>query len=83
MVGQQIQYFRKLRHLRQHELAAKIGVERSNISYYECGKYDIPVSRLQAIAAALEVCVCELLGEHQGCSPAAQRRPRLRQPKTL
>jgi transcriptional regulator with XRE-family HTH domain len=68
-IGQTIRYYRKRQHLTQEQLAAKLGVDRTSIAYYERDRHDPRLSCLLALAAALEVPVCVLLGGHPVDAP--------------
>jgi transcriptional regulator with XRE-family HTH domain len=64
-VGATIRYYRKARGLSQQQLARKMGWKtHGSITYYERDRHDPRVSALVAIAEALEVPVCVLLGGH-------------------
>jgi transcriptional regulator with XRE-family HTH domain len=54
-IGVNIRNIRKLKKVTQKKLADKLQIERSLISKYESGAYDIPTSRLIEIARALNV----------------------------
>ena len=54
-IGKAIKLCRKQSGLSQAKLADEIGVSVSHISLVECGKRDIVMSKLEAIAQALEV----------------------------
>lgn len=57
-----IKYYRKLRGLSQTELALKCGYkDKSAIAKIEGGAVDIPISKIEAIADALEISPNDLL----------------------
>lgn len=59
-----IRHYRKLRKMTQEELAKKIGYSnRSAIARIEKGDFDLPQSKIIAIAEALNVTPGELMGE--------------------
>jgi transcriptional regulator with XRE-family HTH domain len=62
-LGERIAEARKTQGLTQRQLAAEIGMETMSISRIERGVRQPPLRRLQAIAAALQVPVSQLLGE--------------------
>jgi transcriptional regulator with XRE-family HTH domain len=69
-MGETIRYYRKRQRLSQTALARKVGMRgRSSIAYYEKNQHDPRLSCLVALAAALEVPVCVLLGGHPPGSP--------------
>lgn len=77
-VKNQIRYFRRRAQLTQGLLARATGVGVPQVSKWESGKVDIPTTRLQDIAAALEVTVEMLLADIPGEHPndaAAPRHP--------
>lgn len=59
---------RKERGLSQRALAAKIGVTQRLITYYEKEAPNIPLTKIQEIAEALEVSIVELLDPRQRIS---------------
>ncbi len=61
-IGKRIREARKKEGLTQTELAEKIGVMHSAIYKYETGIVDIPASKIQKIAAALNVTPAYLMG---------------------
>jgi repressor LexA len=67
IIGQNIKRYRKLRQWTLEELAEKSGYtsdsKRSSMSRIESGKNDIPISRLLAIANALDVGVMDLIDD--------------------
>jgi RNA polymerase sigma-70 factor (ECF subfamily) len=52
-VGAELRLVRRARHLSIRELADRIGVTGTNLSYWENGKRPIPVRRLRTLAVAL------------------------------
>ena len=63
-LGLKIQYIRKLRGLKQADLASVVGISASYLSEIECGtKTGCPLSIYWRIAEALEVEFEELLRE--------------------
>ena len=67
LIGRNIRYYRELKGWTLEELAERSGYEvstkKSSMSKIENGKYDIPTSRLYAIAKALGVEVTDLTNE--------------------
>lgn len=62
-VGERIRWLRKQRNITIGSLANKVGVTRQTISRYETGAIeDIPSSKLESLAAALEVSCAYLRG---------------------
>ena len=55
MLGQKIKKIRELKNLTQDHLATELGLTQSAYSKMESGEVDIPYSRLEQIAKALEV----------------------------
>lgn len=62
-LGERIRSLRKAAGLTQDELGQRLRVEKSSVSEWESDKRAPVYSRLQAIAAALNVTVAQLLGE--------------------
>lgn len=63
-LGQQIQKYRKLRHLTQNQLADLMDMDRANIANYENGtKGEMGFKTLRKFSIALEVSVNVLLGD--------------------
>lgn len=62
-LGERIRSLRKAAGLTQEELGQRLRVEKSSVSEWESDKRAPVYSRLQAIAAALNVTVARLLGE--------------------
>lgn len=60
LLGQRIKELRKSKKITQEELAEKIGIGTSNISYIENGKYAPSIENFEKIAEVLEVEPCEL-----------------------
>ncbi len=59
-----IKHYRELRKMTQAELAKKIGyANRSAVARIEKGDFDLPQSKIMAIADALDVTPGELMGE--------------------
>lgn len=59
-----IKHYRELRKMTQAELAQKIGyANRSAVARIEKGDFDLPQSKIMAIADALDVTPGELMGE--------------------
>jgi transcriptional regulator with XRE-family HTH domain len=64
-LGQRIAYFRKKANLRQTDLAAKLGITQTALSYYETDEREPTVNMLVKIAKTLEITGDTLLGlEH-------------------
>jgi len=61
-LGERLVQFRKARGLTQHQLAAKIGVTRRAIVYYELEADTLPANILVPMAKALNVSIEEILG---------------------
>lgn len=62
-LGERIRWLRKLQGMTIETLAGKVGVTRQTISRYETGAIiDIPKSKLESVAAALDVSVDYLNG---------------------
>lgn len=59
-----IQVMRRRREMSQAELAEKVGVSIPQVSKWEKGVVDIPMSRLRSIAEALECNIMELIALH-------------------
>ena len=69
-VGQTIRYYRQRRGLTQAQLAHLAGFKRHHsITYYERDRHDPRLSCLRALAKALEVPVCVLVGGHPPETP--------------
>lgn len=62
-IGTNIKKYRKLRNLKQNELAKKAGIPTNNISRYENSKVTPPIENLMKIAVALGITLGELTGE--------------------
>lgn len=60
-IGQRIQEVRLKKGIKQHELAKKIGVDRTSLSAYENGKRLPDIMTLCRIANVLEVTLDELI----------------------
>ncbi len=63
IVGMNIKQARKMKKMKQKELAELIGYTESSISKYEQGLIDIPNTVIGLIARALDVSPVDLLGE--------------------
>jgi transcriptional regulator with XRE-family HTH domain len=59
---------RKKRGYTQRQLAKKVGTSQRAVAYYENDAANIPLTKLQDLANALEVSVVELLGPVNGKS---------------
>jgi len=59
-VGEALRQAREKRGLSQSELAALVQASQSQIAKYEKGELSMPLSRLFAIASALDITVAEL-----------------------
>ena len=57
-----IEAIRKEKHIRQEEIAARLGIKQSSYSSYITRESDITFSRLSQISAALGVSVIDLIG---------------------
>jgi len=75
-IGEAIRYYRKQRGWTQGQLAALAGYSQSSLTYYERNRHDPRISVLVAIADALEVPVCALLGGHPPDTRRSATRPR-------
>lgn len=60
LLGQRIRELRKAKGLTQEQLAEKIGIGTSNISYIETGKFAPSIESFEKIVEALEVAPYEL-----------------------
>jgi transcriptional regulator with XRE-family HTH domain len=82
-VGKNIKQHRMAAGLSQNELAARAGVNQSNLSRIERLDDDsCTVNTLRAIAAVLGCSVAELIGEEEPVTPASQRKKRFPSPST-
>ena len=61
-IGQRIARLRKASSMTQHELADKIGVNRSMVTDYECGRVRLYDEILARLAIALNTTTDEILG---------------------
>lgn len=61
-IGEKIKYFRKMKKMKQQELAEKIGKTESSIRKYEADLVAIPLNVLEQIASALGISVFNLIG---------------------
>ena len=61
-IGENIRLYRKRRKMTQNQFGKAIGLDQSNISDYECGKYIPGIFNLLSIADVLEVSLDELVG---------------------
>lgn len=59
--NENLKYIRKMKKMSQQELADKIGVDRSSISYWEKGN-DITITNAIKVAKALDIPFPEFLG---------------------
>ncbi|TSD97266.1 TetR family transcriptional regulator [Skermania sp. ID1734] len=74
-VGNRIRNARQAARLSLRETAARLGVSPATLSAIENGKTGASITRLRAVAAALDTTVPALIGEHQsGPSPRARHR---------
>ena len=64
-VGENILYWRKLKGLKQDDLAARVGISTAALSNIENGVSKPHIERLEDIADALEIDVAELLQNPQ------------------
>lgn len=62
IIGMNIKKYRKLKKLKQKELAEMIGYTESSISKYEQGLIQIPNTVIDLISKALDVSPLEILG---------------------
>ena len=69
LIGQRIARLRKAEGITQKELAEKIGVTRTVITDYECGRVRIYDEMLARLAAALNVSTDALLGLKNSKTP--------------
>lgn len=60
-VGENILYWRKLKGLKQEDLAARVGISTAALSNIENGVSQPHIGRMEAIAEALEIEVAQLL----------------------
>ncbi len=63
-VGENVRKHRKMRGLKQYELAKKVGVHRSAVSKWESSDHSFTVSTLRRIATALNVSVVDLVSDN-------------------
>lgn len=61
-IGKKIRQIRKEKKITQKQLADSLGVHESSITKYEKGTTDIPLSKIEKIANALEVSPFEIIG---------------------
>jgi len=64
-MGKTLRRLRKAKRLTQATVAARAGVTREYINKIEAGRYDPPLSTINALAMALKVKPAELLAEPQ------------------
>ena len=62
-LGKRLAKYRKLRGLKSYELADLISIKRIQMSRYENGKCDIPLSKVYLLSKALQIPCAELLPE--------------------
>ena len=60
-LGKRLAKYRKLRGLKAYELADLISIKRIQMSRYENGKCDIPLSKVYLLSKALKIPCAELL----------------------
>lgn len=60
-IGRKIKEYRNKKKWFQQDLADRVGMKKAAISTYEKGRVEAPMSKLQAIANALEVNLSDLL----------------------
>lgn len=65
MIGERISYYRRLRGLKQKELAELIGVTGQTISVWEKGTTSPIPAKYEAIAKALGITITDLLGMNE------------------
>lgn len=62
LIGKKIRQIRKGKKITQKQLANSLGVHESSITKYEKGTTDIPLSKIEKIADALEVSPFDIMG---------------------
>lgn len=62
LIGKKIRQIRKGKKITQKQLANSLGVHESSITKYEKGNTDIPLSKIEKIAEALEVSPFDIMG---------------------
>ena len=62
LIGKKIRQIRKGKKITQKQLANSLGVHESSITKYEKGTTDIPLSKIEKIAEALEVSPFDIMG---------------------
>lgn len=68
LVGRKIRRLRKERRLTQNELAARIGIQQSDLSRIERGEYRVSLDTLFRMLAEFQVSVSEFFEEGQSSS---------------
>jgi transcriptional regulator with XRE-family HTH domain len=69
-VGEAVRALRKLRHISQEGLAAKLGVSFQQVQKYEKGTNRVSCSTLVAMGEALNCAPADLLPPREGSTPA-------------
>ena len=64
-VGERIKAIRKSKHMTQHELADKIGVQRAAVHKYEKNLVSISIEKLNNIANIFGVDICYFFGKEE------------------
>ncbi len=60
-IGKNIQYFRKIKGLKQTDIAAKVGVSPQQVQKYESGQGSVYTHMLVSICHVLDITMSELL----------------------
>ncbi len=68
LVGRKIRRLRKERKLTQNDLAAKIGIQQSDLSRIERGEYRVSLDTLFRMLAEFRVSIAEFFEEGSGSS---------------
>lgn len=59
LIGNKILFYRRIKGIKQRDLAEKIGANQQSVSDWECGRVEIPFSRLLKVCAALDISLSE------------------------
>ena len=70
-----IEAIRKEKHIKQEEIAAKLGIKQSSYSSYITRESDITYSRLLQISEILGISVIDLIGWPEKYVPASSVQP--------
>ena len=69
MLGKNIQYLRKQKHMTQEDLALKLNVSRQAISKWEAGSSEPDVNTLVRLSDIFDISIDELIKEYMKKSP--------------